>query len=419
MVAAAPHEGRIQGACTGGHARGESVHGGPYNRLVAAAAGQQPTPDRFTLPPAGATPLAAAMAERIRAEGPITFAAFMDAALYDETQGYYRRGGATVGREGDYLTSPEVHPLFGYVIGALAAELWDQLGRPTPWIVREVGPGSGACMESLCAWIRSQRPDVWEALRCELIEPAPLQEERQRRQLGALGERASWSAEGTTPMRGLLFANELLDAQPVHRLRYDGARWQELYVGVDGAGRFEDVAGEPSEAGLLEPLGGLTPAEGQVVEVSPAVPELVDRLGRAVEAGLLLLFDYGYPRAQLYAPWRRSGTLMTYHRHAPGEDPYVRVGEQDLTCHVDIDAVQATAVATGMRALPARSQAALLAEIGATQMPAAASGGRGAELDGYLARRRAVEVLSDPGGLGRIRALAFARGFAGTLRGLS
>ncbi|MCZ6707996.1 MAG: SAM-dependent methyltransferase, partial [Chloroflexi bacterium] len=144
---------------------------------------------------------------------------------------------------------------------------------------------------------------------------------------------------------------------------------------------------------------------------------IVGELAEALVEGMLLLFDYGYARERLYASWRREGTLMTFRRHTPGEDPYRHVGEQDLTCHVDLDAVEAAAVQAGLTPYARVSQAEWLAAVGVLsgELP---SGGAAAELETYLSRRRGSETLSDPAGLGRIQVMAFGRGGAIVAPGL-
>ena len=388
---------------------------------MAAVSSDRRPADPYRLPDAAATPLARAIAQRIREEGPLTFAAFMEAALYDESLGYYRRDAPTVGREGDYLTSPELHPLFAYAVAALAAELWERLGSPEPFVLREVGPGTGALAEGVATWAAAQRPDFSEVLRFELVERAAAAVARQRRRLAPLGERASWIHDHRAPQRGLLFANELLDAQPVHRLRWrrldsGGGRWDELYVGLDGEGGFAERAGPASSESLLEPLAEVAPREEQVVEVSPSAGRLVKELAGSLERGLLLLLDYGYPRERLYAPWRSEGTLLTYYRHTPGSDPYTRVGEQDISCHVDVDAVTQAACAAGLQPLPLQTQAQFLMALGASRLPE--MNARGTELEAQLSRRRAAAALGDPEGLGRVQVMAFSRGVEGELGGL-
>ena len=389
----------------------------------------QPAPaDRFRLPATDSSAAARLIAARIREAGPISFAAFMATALYDPAHGYYRSGRATVGRDGDFLTSPELHPLFGYAVAALAASDWDARRRPQPYTFWDVGPGTGALTAAVFAWAAAQRPDFAIALRGVLVEPGSIARERQRARLAEFGDRLVWSdsldalvPEESSPRRGIAVANELLDAQPVHRLRWSGAAWQELRVGLrtDADGdRFVDVPGPPGSPTLLAPLRDVAPREGQIVEVCPDIPQIVGHLAALLDEGLLLLFDYGHRRDRLYASWRTRGTLMTFHRHTPGDDPYQRVGEQDLTCHVDIDAVAQAAAQTGLRACPVRSQAEWLAAMGATALAPLAEAGSGAELDAHLERRRAAQLLSDPAGLGRIQLMAFAQGPAHDLPGL-
>ena len=243
------------------------------------------------------------------------------------------------------------------------------------------------------------------------MEPGRAARERQRERLAPIVDRLNWyeSLDAVHPGRGLVVANELLDAQPVHRLRWDGSGWQELRVGLEGS-RFVDVPSEPESPALLAPLRDLTPSPGQIVEICAGVETLIGGLASALEEGLLLLFDYGDRRERRYASWRSQGTLMTFHRHTPADDPYVRVGEQDLTCHVDIDAVLEAGRAEGLHAYPVRSQAEWLATIGATSLSPLAEAGSGAALDAHLERRRAAQLLSDPAGLGRIQVMAFAKG---------
>ena len=395
---------------TGPDGHGTGRDPGAGRDRAAVTAGPAPS-DRFRLPASQATPAGRQIAARIRAHGPISFAEFMAAALYDPAHGYYRSGRPTVGRDGDFLTSPELHPLFGYVIAALAAADWDARGRPAEYTLCDIGPGTGALVDAAFGWVAAQRPDFAAALRGVLVEPDGASRARQRERLGGFGARLTWCAgiEELAPLRGLVVANELLDAQPVHRLRWSGSGWEELFVGLTND-RFHDVPGPPCDSTLLAPLAGLTPRPGQVVEVCPGIAALVGAIAAAVDEGLLLFFDYGHPREQLYAPWRTQGTLMSFHRHTPGDDPYVRVGEQDLTCHVDLDAVAAAARRAGLVAYPPRSQAEWLAAMGATTPSPVAEAGRGADLDAHLERRRAAQLLSDPGGLGRIQLLAFAKG---------
>lgn len=367
-----------------------------------------------------ATPLARVLANRIQREGPITFADWMDACLYHPQHGYYRRDKPTVGRDGDFLTSPEVHPLFGAAVGHIASELWRHTGKSKQFQVVEIGPGTGAMAESMLRHLHATAPELAAATRYRLVEPDAAAGEQQRERLlqvhSDLLVDQILSIDQLSGHYHLVIANELLDALPVHRLSFSGGRWTELFADYSPTLGFREISAAVSREALLQPLAGITPADGQVVEVAPDRASVVTRLANAVaDGGLLLLFDYGYPRARLYASWRRDGTLMTFRNHVPGDDPYAHPGEQDITAHIDIDQVGEAAQVAGLTALPALNQAEWLHNLGAAVLPAVAD----AHVDTgrYLAARRAVETLTEPAGLGRIAVMGFSRGRIAPLPG--
>ena len=365
------------------------------------------------------TPLARILADRIQRDGPLTFADWMQACLYHPQHGYYRRGRPTVGRVGDFLTSPEVHPLFGAAVGHVAIEHWTQAGRPEPFQIAEIGPGTAALAESLLRHLHATAPEMAAATRYTLVEPDGQAHRRQRERLQLVHHDRlilQISSLDQLDSQHLIIANELLDALAVHRLLFRDGRWQEIYVDYSLSHGFHEAAAESSATALLEPLADLTPGDGQVAEVAPQRAATVRALAEAVaDGGLLLLFDYGYPRGRLYAPWRRAGTLMTFRNHIPGDDPYAHPGEQDITAHIDIDQVNEAAQDAGLTALPTLTQAEWLHNLGAAVLPAVADAGIDASR--YLSARRAVETLTDPGGLGRIAVMGFTRGSNDPLTG--
>ena len=376
-----------------------------------AWAAEFPVGTTGAMPPAAgavaATPLARLLCARIRAGGPITYAEWMGAALYEPGRGYYRRGRPTVGPEGDFLTSPELHPLFGAAVGKVAAAVHEALGHPNPLRIVEVGPGTGALAESLLEAL-----DAPIAL--TLIEGDEAATERQRARLAGARAAVEWRREIGEAAGGahLVLANELLDAQPAHRLRFGAEGWSELLVDCGDDGRFCDAPAPVHDARLLAPLRGVAAAPGQIAEVSPARGAIVKSLAGLLGDGVLLLFDYGYPRAQLYDSRRLGGTLMTFRRHAPGEDPYAYAGEQDISCHIDIDQAREAVEGAGLDWREPRSQAEWLGQLG---------GGLLAGIEdarARLAARRALEALSDDEGLGRIAVMAATRGAIGELPGL-
>ena len=356
------------------------------------------------------TPLARILAERIQVEGPITFRDWMDACLYHPEHGYYRSGRPTVGRDGDFLTSPEVHPLFGAAVGHVAASLWRSLGRPNRFRIAEAGPGTGAMAESILRHVSANEPELAEVIGYTLVEPDQRAAESQQQRLASFrGVKTSSDLSYLQAEHQLVVANELLDAMPVHLLRFGNSRWLERYVNDTPEGGFHFVSAEPSSERLLAPLLEVTPAEGQLVEIAPQRGEIVSALRQALaERGLLLLFDYGYTRDRLYAPWRRDGTLMTFRRHVPGDDPLAHPGEQDITAHIDIDQVHEAAAAAGLTAWPLLNQSEWLHRLGAAVLPAVAEAQ--SDTSAYLAARRAAETLTDPAGLGRVAVIGLSRG---------
>ena len=348
------------------------------------------------MPQRAATAIADLLRDRIRAEGPITFAEWMQAALYHPEHGYYRRRRPTVGTDGDFLTSPEVHPIFGAAVAAAVSDAWRELGRPAPFPVVEVGPGTAALAESM---LRNLDQEAAQAISLTLVEPNRFAAARQRERLGDF-PRIDWAedlAEIPPASAHLIIANELLDALPVHRLAYCRG-WRELRVGWDDARGFHDAPAPVADPALLAPLADISPEPGTIAEVSPARAEMISVLAARLGSGFLLLFDYGYPRADLYAPHHRQGTLATARRHVPGDDPYAHPGDQDLTTHIDLDQVREAAFAAGLSPLPVLSQADWLRGLAPRILQ-----------PGDLAARRALDALTDPDGLGRISVLGFTR----------
>jgi SAM-dependent MidA family methyltransferase len=349
------------------------------------------------------SPVRARIAASIRAGGPISFADFMALALYDAEHGYYHR----VDHARDYQTSPDLHPVFGATVGRQVAEMWQHLGRPGRFSVFEDGAGSGRLAASLLDWAAAEAPDFYAALRYEARDLADGRLDdgiaALDRHAGKLTRRDGWPEA----IEGCILTNELLDAFPVHRVRVEDGRLLELRVGLDGD-RFVDVA-SPASGALLayfEALG-LQPGEGCDAEVNLEAPRWVEMAARHLRRGYVLTFDYGYEAADLYAPWRKRGTLLTFHRHTSDDDPYARVGDQDITASIDFTTVRQAGEAAGLRTLGLVSQAAFLANLGIgealTRRPDPNA------LEAHYALRRAIVELTDAAGLGRISVLVQGR----------
>ncbi len=345
----------------------------------------------------------------------MTFARFMEFALYDPEGGYYRGGDARPGRDGDFLTAPETHPIFGAVLARAVGEAWDRLGRPSPFVIREFGAGTGTLGLAIIEGLAGARPESADAFRYQPIEIEPRRLDAIHARFDAAGQ-GSAMLDATTvddPIDGLILANELLDALPTHRVVRRDGRLLEVMVGsIDG--RFADVEAEPSTRDLAARLkaDGIRLEDGQRGEVCLALNGWIARAAAGLRSGVLLLIDYGYAAADLYDPVRRrDGTLRAYLRHRVHDDPYRHVGRQDLTAHVDVTAVERAAREAGLSHLGTTTQAEFLVGHGMEGLLQAIQADPDTTLEAYLAVRSAVMRLLDPAAMGRFRVMAFGRGW--------
>jgi SAM-dependent MidA family methyltransferase len=365
--------------------------------------------------------LVAAIGDEIAANGPITFARFMERALYEPAHGYYRQAQPGPGREGDFLTAPEAHPIFGAAIGRLVEQAWDALGRPSPFTLTEAGAGTGALAAGLLGGLRDLGSPLREALRYRPLEIESGRLEALCDRLAADGLDAALVLAGTPDAgteTGALVANEVLDALPVHRVvgRPDGLR--ELLVGLANDGAFVQVEADPSTPALGARLDaeGVTLADGQVTEICLALDGWLDDATRHLDRGLVVLVDYADEPAALHGPARPGGSLRAFARHAVGADPFRHVGRQDLTATVDLAAVRAAAERAGLAPVGETTQAELLARTVTAELTSGYLGRPGASLQDALLLRSALARLLDPRGMGGFRVVVYARGLEGDLR---
>jgi SAM-dependent MidA family methyltransferase len=346
----------------------------------------------------------------IQSQGPMPFRDFMDAVLYHPHHGYYRSRREKMGREGDYLTSPEVSPVFGVLVGRQLREMWQAMGTPPRFAAVEAGAGTGLLCRDILRWARGHTPEFRDALTYTIVEVGDALARRQQEAVAEEWEDVRWSAELPDGIDGCLLSNELLDAFPVHRVTVRHGELMEVFVGWDGARFVEELRprSTPEIAAYFRRLG-LLPGEGCRAEVNLAAAQWMARAGRTLRRGFVLTFDYGCEAEDLYAPWRSDGTLLCFYRHNASGDPYARLGRQDITSHVDFTTLRQAGEEAGLQTLGLTSQSEFLAALGVAE--AAAPLGEGdVNVEEYYARRRAVSELIDPAALGRIRVLVQAKG---------
>ena len=299
--------------------------------------------------------------------GWLPFARYMELALYAPGLGYYAAGAHKLGAGGDFVTAPEISPVFGRSLARQCAEVLKGLGGGE---ILELGAGSGALAEELLGAL-ARLGCIPERYR--ILEPSPDLRERQRQRLGALpaalGRRIEW-LEGVpaAPFSGLVLANEVLDALPVERFRRTVAGVEARGVGRE-QGRFAWVS-RPADAALAAAVGELEAERGAPFEAGyesefcPSLGAWVAAVTAPLARGVALFIDYGLARASYYAPERSSGTFACYHRQRRHEDPFINVGLQDLTAWVDFTRVAEAAIAAGLEVAGYTTQANFLLGLG-------------------------------------------------------
>ena len=292
--------------------------------------------------------LAAFIRETIRREGPVPFAWFMEQALYHPRWGYYSSGRCDIGRRGDYFTSVSVGPLFGRMLAAQFAEMWELMGQPDDFTIVEQGAHHG----EFASDVLKAMEDFPGALRYCIVEPFPILEERQKETLAEFGEKVTWrkSLDDLDPFAGVHFSNELIDSMPARLIvREPGEEWQEKFVALAGDG-FAFVTKPIVEERLRNHLRKIPVTENgrYETEVNLAALDWIESIAQKVRCGFVLAVDYGYPRPEFYAAERTSGTLQAFARHRTVLSPLEDVGRIDITTHVEWTSVAERAEECGL-----------------------------------------------------------------------
>jgi NADH dehydrogenase [ubiquinone] 1 alpha subcomplex assembly factor 7 len=300
------------------------------------------------------------ISRRIRAEGPLSVAAFMAMALHDPYDGYYARR-RPIGAAGDFVTAPEISQVFGELIGLWCAVMWRQLGQPDPVFLAELGPGRGVLMGDLLR-AAAMVPEFRRAIRLHLVETSAILSAEQRHRLGNF--EPVWVSRFTDLPEGplLLVANEFLDALPIRQFVRGTVHWRERLVALDGEDRlvFVDGPETPAASLLVPPAIRDGAARGMVVEICPPAVALASALGRRLARwpGAALFIDFGY------YPSAPGPTLRAFQRHGPAEI-LAAPGTADLTADVDFAAFAGAAHAGGAEVHGPLPQGRFLSTLGA------------------------------------------------------
>lgn len=364
--------------------------------------------------------------ERIRPEirsagGLLPFDRFMELALYAPGLGYYVAGSAKLGPEGDFVTAPETSPLFGACVANQCAEVLARIGGGS---ILELGAGSGELAAQVLRRLDAlgMCPD-----RYLILEPSPDLVQRQRELISArlpeMAHRVHWLDALPHGLDGIVLANEVMDAMPVHRFSIcDDGTPLEVFV-RDSGGTLDETKAPIRSAGLAEAVAaiqsdGLALAPGYGSEINLRLGPWLNALAGSLGRGLMLLIDYGYPRATYYQGDRTMGTLMCHLRQHAHTDPYSHVGLQDITAHVDFSAAARAGVDAGLSLAGFTTQAHFLIGCGIDrliQSEATTDGGL-PDLDILLGAKQ----LLLPSAMGeRFKVLGLAKGVSGPWCGFS
>lgn len=313
------------------------------------------------------TPLPARIAARIREGGPLSFHDWMEAALYDPHQGYYRRPGPRVGRAGDFVTNVSSSPVLGQLLARRAHALWLELDRPAAFQLVEQGAEDGHLLADVLTALDGLAPALAAAVQPWIVEPHPPSRERQRAALPPAWRNRLQFAAGAAelpPLTGLFYANELLDAFSARLFRREPEGWGELGVDLDDDGRGIEVVLPPLSPALPPGLAADLPAPW-TWEHQPALLPWLDALAGRLKRGAILLLDYGFTDPELRDPCRRHGTLRAYSRQRQQPPLAAPPGEMDLTVHVHWDELRARAAVLGLRETGFAEQGRVLTRLAA------------------------------------------------------
>jgi SAM-dependent MidA family methyltransferase len=350
----------------------------------------------------------------IGANGPIPFARFMELALYHPQHGYYASGRTNIGRRGDFFTNVSVGPLFGKLLAAQFAEIWEKLERPADFEIVEQGAHDGVFAADVLTALRQSASDCFAATSYLIVEPFPIWRERQKENLREFAEKTSWvaSIDDMEPFVGIHFSNELFDSLPVHLIVSggvaDGATvWNEKFVTL-AADNFAFANANANRSGLPLDHLGFFPA-GFETEVNLAAPKLMSEIAANLSRGVILTIDYGFPRAELYSLHRSQGSLQIRAKQKKLSSPFEQIGLADISAHAEWTSLAEAAKSFGATPIGFTDQHHFLTGIISRFFP---------DADFDSSEKRALQTLLHPEMLGRnFQALALGKDFHETLAG--
>jgi SAM-dependent MidA family methyltransferase len=294
----------------------------------------------------------------IAARGAMSFARFMELALYEPQHGYYSSGRAVIGRRGDFFTNVSVGPVFGQLLAWQFIEIWERLDRPPKFTVVEQGAHDGAFAADVLTAVNQSLPECFNAIHYVIAEPFSVWRDQQQERLASFRDKIRWveSINELESFVGIHFSNELFDALPVHLVvslatKNGAVAWNERLVSMSG-NDFELVTAPIPDSHLKVALNrlDLLPA-GVQTEVNLAAPKLMHEIAARLSRGVILTIDYGFSRSEFYSPHRREGSLQIRSGHRKLSSPFEQIGHADISTHVEWTTLAEAGEETGAAAL--------------------------------------------------------------------
>ncbi|CAD5924093.1 class I SAM-dependent methyltransferase [Planktothrix agardhii] len=355
----------------------------------------------------------------------ITFADYMNWVLYHPEYGYYSINKPKLGAEGDFVTSPYLGSDFGEMLAEQFFQMWEILDCPNAFTLVEMGAGQGILASDILLYLQKKYPDFFQCLNYIIIEKSNFLKAQQQHQLKktlAASISIQWCDLEDIPNNniiGCFFSNELVDAFPVHQIIVQDQQLQEIYITLDSEVKFKEIIAELSTEKITDyfklidiDLCSNSYPERYRTEVNLAALDWIKTLVTKLNQGFILTIDYGYTAQRYYLPSRKEGTLQCYYQHSHHNDPYLNIGRQDITAHVNFTALQLYGKDWGIDGVGFTQQALFLMALGLGDRISALSQPSNYSISEILQRRECLHSLIDPMGLGNFGVLLQSKGLS-------
>ncbi len=308
-------------------------------------------------------PLEQMIIEKIKKEGLLTFETFMEMALYEPGLGYYTSEKTEIGKSGDFYTSTHLHSAFGAMIGRQIGQMREIMGKQADFGIVEIGAGAGYMCKDILDYFCSKS---FNPVNYVIVENNPFMKNKQAKLLECHLDRVKWvsSLEEIKNLRGCILSNELLDSFPVHLIEMED-ELKEIFVMADKNVLIE-IKRTPSTHAVLDYLNefSIILTEGYRTEINLRIKDWLRSVNEALSEGFILTIDYGYPAWDYYNEYRNRGALLCYYKHQLVEDPYINIGDQDITAHVNFSSVKKWGEDLGLKTLGFCQQGIFLISLG-------------------------------------------------------